>query len=148
MHPMESRKNALINFSSHARFFSSPGRFVCATRLSDTNAFKSVQQSPTESFIRLTVFQRLTVFGGDFAPLGGRNSFATRHSFFPSTNLEAGTHREEVIKNLSGIWWPFFFIGVLYFQRFATISRSDFDIAVSLSLSPSFPRVSTSTFSL
>lgn len=80
-------------------------------------------------------------------PLGGRNSFATRRSFFPSSNLEAVTHREEVIKNLSGIWWPFFFIGVLYFPRFATISRNDFDIAVFLPLAgvstpqpPSQPR--------
>lgn len=50
--------------------------------------------------------ERQTVPGGDFAPFDGRNSFAACLSFFPSTNPEAGTHREEVIKNLSGIWWP------------------------------------------
>lgn len=69
--------------------------------------------------------------------------FAACRSFFPSTNPEAGIHREEVIKNLSRIWWPFFFIGVLYFPRFATISRSDFDIA-ALSPPPPFAIISFS----
>ena len=93
---------------------------------------------PSPSFIS-PHSKRQTVSGGDFALFDGRNSFAAYLSFFPSTNLEAETHSEEVMKNLSGIWWPFFFIGVLYLPRFATISRSDFDIAIhypSLSHSP------------
>lgn len=48
----------------------------------------------------------------------GRNRFGSETlSFFFVKALEAGTRGEEVIKNLSRIWRPFFFIGVLHFPR-------------------------------
>ena len=51
-----------------------------------------------------------------------RDQFYVRFLF---RKLQWETRGEEVIKKLSGIWRPFFFIGVLHFPRCATIFRGD-----------------------
>lgn len=57
--------------------------------------------------------------------------------FFESTRT-GGTRGEEVIKNLSRIWRPFFFIGVLHFPRCTTIFHGDTGFQPPLS-PPIFP---------
>lgn len=130
----------LINFSSHSQLLWKAR--VCPRDLADEGFLKAFSSPGRVFHSSRGIPARLTVSGGDFAPLDGRKKFVCDSPFLFSSpaNLEAGAHGEEVIKNLSGIWWPFFFIGVLYFPRFATISRSDFDIAESPSPSLSFPR--------
>lgn len=70
----------------------------------------------------------------------GRNRFGSEtlsFFFFFLKALEAGTRGEEVIKNLSRIWRPFFFIGVLHFPRCTTIFPP-----------PPFPPIFPHSFSL
>lgn len=65
-------------------------------------------------------------------------------SFFLKA-LEAGrTRGEEVIKNLSRIWRPFFFIGVLHFPRCTTIFHGD----TGSQPPPLFPPIFPPSFSL
>lgn len=60
---------------------------------------------------------RLTDRRTDGRNSAGIDSALKRFLFFESTR----TRGEEVIKNLSRIWRPFFFIGVLHFPRCTTI---------------------------
>lgn len=80
----------------------------------------------------------------------GRNRFGSETlSFFFVKALEAGTRGEEVIKNLSRIWRPFFFIGVLHFPRcthYLPAPSSSFSL--SLTHLPFYPSAHLSLFSL
>ena len=70
-----------------------------------------------------------------------RDRFYVRFLFRKQSNCSSsGKTRgeEEVIKKLSGIWRPFFFIGVLHFPRCATIFRGDIVLWLLIRFPPLF----------